>query len=72
MRIALSIANKSASSTIFFIDEPIVTKALFYKVQTIIDGGKNQLKVAHKKVNPKYPLKDFDLCPKCHSPLLAS
>jgi site-specific DNA recombinase len=54
------------------IHEPIVTKALFYKVQTIIDGGKNQLKVAHKKINLKFPLKDFVLCPTCHNPLFAS
>ena len=54
------------------IHEPIVTKALFYKVQSLINGGKNQFKLAHKKINPKYPLKDFVLCPKCHNPLLAS
>lgn len=54
------------------IHEPIVTKALFYKVQAIVDGGKKQFKLTHKKVNPKYPLKDFVLCPTCHNPLLAS
>lgn len=54
------------------IHEPIVSKALFNEVQSIIDGGKKQLKIKHKKINPNFPLKDFVLCPKCHNPLLAS
>ena len=54
------------------IHEPLITKSLFNKVQVIIDGRKKQHKAIHKKVNDKFPLKDFILCPKCHKPLLAS
>ena len=54
------------------IHQALVSKELFNKVQQIIDGGKKQLKVAHKKINPKFPLKDFVRCPKCQKPLLAS
>ena len=54
------------------IHEPIITTSLFNKVQEIIDGKKKQLGAAHKKVNGKFPLKDFLLCPKCGNPLLAS
>ncbi|WP_394330380.1 recombinase family protein [Siansivirga zeaxanthinifaciens] len=54
------------------IHEPIVSKALFQEVQSIIDGGKKQFKLKHKKINPIFPLKDFVLCPNCHNPLLAS
>jgi len=54
------------------IHEPIVSKALFNEVQSIIDGGRKQLQLKHKKINPNFPIKDFVLCPKCHNPLLAS
>ncbi len=54
------------------IHEPIVSKEIFQKVQSILNGGKKQYQVTHKKVNEKFPLKDFVLCPKCHNPLLAS
>jgi DNA invertase Pin-like site-specific DNA recombinase len=54
------------------IHEPLITKSLFDKVQFVIDGGKRQLQVSHKKINDKFPLKGFVLCPKCHNPLLAS
>jgi site-specific DNA recombinase len=54
------------------IHEPLISKSLFDKVQAIIDGGKQQYKVTHKKVNEKFPLKGFVLCPKCKKPLKAS
>jgi site-specific DNA recombinase len=54
------------------IHEPLITKALFNKVQEILDGNKKQQGVTHKKINEKFSLKDFVLCPKCGNPLLAS
>ncbi|GAA3594727.1 recombinase family protein [Flavivirga amylovorans] len=54
------------------IHESLISKTIFDKVQYYIDGGKKQYKVAHKKVNAKFPLKDFVLCPSCHKPLKAS
>jgi site-specific DNA recombinase len=58
--------------TIKGIHEPLISKTIFNTVQYHIDGGKKQYKVAHKKVNEKFPLKDFVLCPNCHKPLKAS
>ncbi len=58
--------------TIKGIHDPLISKTVFDKVQHYIDGGKRQYKVAHKKVNEKFPLKDFVLCPSCHKPLKAS
>lgn len=58
--------------TVQGIHEPLISKVLFNKVQTIIDGKKKQHGVTHKKVNANFPLKDFVLCPKCGNPLLAS
>ena len=54
------------------IHEPLISKDLFEKVQIIIDGGKKQYKVRHKKINENYPLKGFVLCPNCLKPLKAS
>jgi hypothetical protein len=54
------------------IHEPLITRALFERVQETIDGKKKQHGVSHKKVNKKFPLKGFVLCPKCGNPLLAS
>ncbi|WP_282123368.1 recombinase family protein [Algibacter mikhailovii] len=54
------------------VHEPLITKQLFNKVQKVINGGKKQQRTTHKKVNEKFPLKDFVLCPKCGNPLLAS
>ena len=51
--------------------EPIVSKALFDKVQKVIDPN-NQHSLKHKKVNPNFPLKDFLQCPACGRKLLAS
>src|SRR5690606_29560042 len=58
--------------TIKGIHEPLITKELFVKVQGIIDAGKPQLGVSHKKINGKFPLKGFILCPECLKPLRAS
>lgn len=52
------------------IHEPLITKSLFNKVQEIIDGKKKQSGTSHKKINEKFPLKGFVLCPKCGNPLL--
>ncbi len=54
------------------IHEPLVSETIFDKVQSLIDGGKQQFKVVHKKVNEKFPLKGFVLCPSCQKPLRAS
>ena len=54
------------------IHEPLVSESLFDKVQELIDGGKKQYKVTHKKINKKFPLKGFVLCPSCFKPLKAS
>jgi DNA invertase Pin-like site-specific DNA recombinase len=54
------------------IHEPLISRVLFDKVQHHVDGGKKQYKVTHKKINDKFPLKDFVLCPNCHKPLKAS
>ena len=54
------------------IHEPLITKTLFNKVQETIDGKKKQYGASHKKVNGKFPLKGFVLCPNCGNPLLAS
>ncbi len=54
------------------IHEPLITKTIYKKVKSIIDGKKKQYGRTHKKINDKFPLKDFVLCPKCNNPLLAS
>ncbi len=54
------------------IHESLISKNIFNLVQYHIDGGKKQYKIVHKKVNEKFPLKDFVLCPSCHKPLKAS
>lgn len=54
------------------IHQPLISKDLFDKVQQYIDGGKKQYKVQHKKINEKFPLKGFVLCPSCLRPLKAS
>ncbi len=58
--------------TVQGIHEPIVSKTLFDDVQQIINGRKKQFQTPHKKVNDKFPLKGFILCPKCQNPLMAS
>ena len=54
------------------IHPPLVTKKTFDTVQTILDGRKKQKGKSHKKVNPKFPLRGFVMCPKCDKPLSAS
>ncbi len=54
------------------IHEPLVSRITFDKVQGLINNNSNQYKVTHKKINEKFPLKDFVLCPSCHKPLKAS
>ena len=54
------------------IHEPIITKALFDKVQKVIFGRRNGKLVVPKAHNEKYPLKGFLNCPLCGSKLTAS
>ena len=54
------------------IHEPLVSAAIFDKVQELINSNSKQYKVTHKKINDKFPLKGFVLCPTCHRPLKAS
>ena len=54
------------------IHEPIVSKALFNKVQDHLNRNNKQQGVGHKKINPNFPLRGFMTCPKCNKPLSAS
>ena len=54
------------------IHEPIITKKLFNQVQEVLFQKKKKYHITHKKINPKFPLKGFLLCPKCNKPLTAS
>ncbi|MEN9928328.1 MAG: hypothetical protein RLZZ231_249, partial [Bacteroidota bacterium] len=54
------------------IHEPIITKALFTKVQNILTGRRKKHHVIHKKINETFPLKGFLLCPECNAPLTGS
>ena len=38
----------------------------------ILDGRKKLKGTNHKKVNPKFPLRGFIMCPSCNKPLSAS
>ena len=58
--------------TVKGIHEPLVSEVIFDKVQDIINNNSKQYRVVHKKVNTKFPLKGFVLCPSCHRPLKAS
>ncbi len=70
--ISLKAYKEEPAIIIIGIHEPIISKSLFDKVQIVIDGKKQQKGVAHKKINEKFPLKGFVLCPNCHNPLRAS
>ncbi len=54
------------------IHEPLVSERIFDKVQDIINGKSKQYKISHKKLDGKFPLKGFVLCPNCLKPLKAS
>ena len=54
------------------IHEPLITKSDFDKVQTILDGRKQQKGRPHLKINSNFPLRGFVLCPKCNLLLTAS
>jgi len=54
------------------IHEPIITKKLFLKVQDILNNRCKKYHTAHKKINEKFPLKEFLTCPVCSTPLTAS
>ena len=52
--------------------EPLITKALFDKVQDVLNNRRQKHHTKHKKLNDKFPLKGFLLCPVCNNPLTAS
>jgi hypothetical protein len=54
------------------IHEPLISEVIFDKVQNLINNNSKQYRVTHKKVNTKFPLKGFVLCPNCLKPLKAS
>ena len=51
--------------------EPIISEKTFYKVQSILNGGK-ALITPHNRNNPLFPLRQFITCPYCNQPLTAS
>ena len=54
------------------IHQPIISKELFFKVQDVLDNKNNKFKITHKKINEKFPLRGFLICPECNKPLTAS
>ena len=54
------------------IHEPIITKALFDKVQQVMYNRKNGIKKVPKAHNENFPLKGFLLCPVCSKQMTAS
>jgi DNA invertase Pin-like site-specific DNA recombinase len=54
------------------IHEPLISKALFDKVQNVFSSRRSMQRTNHKKINENFPLKGFLLCPKCNSQLTAS
>ncbi|GAA4813075.1 recombinase family protein [Litoribaculum gwangyangense] len=54
------------------IHEPIISKKLFDQVQDVLDAKRKKHHVTHSRINPKFPLKGFLLCPECKRPLTAS
>ena len=54
------------------IHEQLISKALFDKVQDVLNRGRNHKNVNYKRLNPNFPLRGFINCPHCHKPLTAS
>ena len=54
------------------IHEPIITKSLFDKVQDVLNNRRKKYHTSHKKLNEKFPLKGFLMCPVCNNILTAS
>ena len=54
------------------IHEPIITKALFDKVQQVMYGRKKGKQKAPKTYNESFPLKGFLCCPVCNKQMRAS
>ena len=66
-------AYKDEKETIISgLHEPIITKALFEKVQDVLNNKRKNHHTKHKKLNDKFPLKGFLLCPVCNNQLTAS
>lgn len=70
--ILLKAFQDEPEQTVKGIHEPLVSEVIFDKVQDLINNNSKQYRVVHKKVNTKFPLKGFVLCPSCHRPLKAS
>lgn len=51
--------------------EPLISEALFYQVQDVLDGKKKPMRTK-LKVDDKFPLRGYLLCPKCGKLLTAS
>ena len=54
------------------IHEPLISKALFDKVQNVLNNRRSKYHTNHKKINDNYPLKGFLICPKCNNKLTGS
>jgi site-specific DNA recombinase len=59
-------------STVDGIHDPLISKRLFDQVQSVLGAKKKKHHVTHSRINPKFPLKGFLLCPECPRPLTAS
>jgi len=51
--------------------QPIITEQLFQRVQDVL-SGRSPVAVAHRRLNPKFPLRGTLLCPACHLPATGS
>lgn len=53
--------------------QPIISEALFYKVQDVLDGNKRKVRSkVQMNTNPAFPLRGFLICPECGRTLTAS
>ena len=53
------------------IHEPIISEALFYEVQNVLDG-KKKAKTKYSLVNNEYPMRGHLICPRCGKTLTGS
>ena len=51
--------------------EPLITEELFYQVQDVLDGKKKRMRTK-LKVDERFPLRGFLICPQCAKLLTAS
>ena len=71
-RVFLKEYKEEPAKLIDGIHEPLVTQKMFDTVQDIVNGRRKHLGTRHKKVNPKFPLRGFIMCPSCNKTLSAS